>query len=84
MDATAPDPGLDDGEHDVFVVDAADVRRGDGSVGTRLELTLTTGPDKGRVVTVESAQHLGDELDLLGMPATLTVVAGVPSVRIDH
>jgi hypothetical protein len=75
---------LEDGEHDAFVVDASDVARPDGTTGTRLELTLTTGPGKGRVVTVESSVHLGDELDLLGMPATLTVSAGVPSVRIDR
>lgn len=78
------EPLLDDGVHDVFVVDATDVANEDGTRGTRLELTLTTGPDKGRVVTVESTDHLGEETDLLGLPATLTVVAGVPSVQLDR
>jgi uncharacterized protein YcnI len=80
-DSTAP---LPDGTYDVFVVDASDVEATDGSLGTRLEVTLTVGEEKGRVLTVTSAAHLGGELDLLGMPATLTVASGVPSIAIDR
>lgn len=71
---------LDDGTYDVFVVDATDTDDG----GTALELTITTGEHKGRVVALASASPLGDPIDLLGMPATLSVAMGVPSVTIDR
>lgn len=49
-----------------------------------LDLTIVSGPHKGEVVTVR-AEHLdGDEFDLMGMPATLTVTDGRPTVRIDR
>ena len=49
-----------------------------------LDLTIVSGPHKGEVVTVR-AEHLdGDEFDLMGMPATLTVSDGRPTVRIDR
>ena len=71
---------LDDGTYDAFVVDADDVAGG----GTALELTITTGEHKGRVVALSSTGSLGDPVDLLGMPATITVADGTPSVRIDR
>lgn len=71
---------LDDGTYDAFVVDADDADDG----GTALELTITAGEHKGRVVALSSATTLGDPIDLLGMPATLTVAMGVPSVTIDR
>jgi hypothetical protein len=80
-ESTSP---LPDGTYDVFVVDAADVEGPEGPAGTRLEVTLTVGEEKGRVLTVSSAEHLGDEIELLGMPGTLVVVDGVPSVVIDR
>ena len=68
-----------DGTYDVFVVDAESTD--DGAV--RLELTITTGPSKGEVVSLR-AEGLGrDAIDVLGMPATLVVTDGVPTVRID-
>lgn len=68
-----------DGTYDVFVVDAAV----DGDSAT-LELTVLAGEHKGEVVAV-TAVGLGiDELDLLGMPGTLTVENGVPRVAIDE
>lgn len=70
---------LPDGTYDVFVVDATV----DGDTAT-LELTVLAGEHKGEVVTV-TATGLGiDELDLLGMPGTLTVENGVPRVAIDE
>jgi hypothetical protein len=71
---------LDDGTYDAFVVEADDADDG----GTSLELTITAGEHKGHVVALASATTLGDPIDLLGMPATLTVSLGVPSVRIDR
>jgi hypothetical protein len=71
---------LDDGTYDAFVVDAADTDGG----GTVLELAITTGEHKGRVLTLSSDSRLGDPVGLMGLPATLTVAMGVPSVRIDR
>jgi hypothetical protein len=71
---------LDDGTYDAFVVDARDTPSG----GTVVELTITAGDHKGMVATLASDASLGDPVELLGMPATLTVAMGVPSVRIDR
>ena len=70
---------LDDGLYDALVVDA-DVRD-DGVVV--LELTILTGDHKGEVVAVQAATVERDHLDLLGLPATLTVADGRPSVTFD-
>ena len=68
-----------DGTYDVFVVDAESTDGDD----VRLELTITTGPSKGEVVSLR-AHGLGrDAIDVLGMPATLTVIDGVPTVQVD-
>lgn len=77
------DPGgaaspLPDGAYDVLVVDAEDA--GDGQ---RLDLTVVAGDHKGHVVTVTAPRPLGGAIDLLGLPATLTVSGGVPTVRLD-
>ena len=75
------EPGrvLEDGTYDVFVVDAA----AEGPA-LRLEVTILAGPHKGDVVGV-LAEGLGvGELDVLGMPGTLTVADGEPSVLLDQ
>jgi hypothetical protein len=74
------DASLPDGTYDAFVVDAEDTPEG----GTVLELTITAGEHKGMVTSLRSGVSLGDPIDLLGMPATLTVAGGVPSVHIDR
>ena len=74
------EPALDDGAYDAFIVDADDAADG----GTVLELTITVGEHKGSVLSIASSQHLGDPIELLGMPATITVAFGAPSVRIDR
>lgn len=66
---------LEDGTYDALVFDA-DER--DGVVA--VELTILAGEHKGEVVSVVSPDWTGDALDLLGIPATLTVVDGAPSV----
>ncbi len=77
--ADEPAPLLPDGDYDAVVVDA-----GAGDAGATIELAISTGEFKGQVLALGSAEPLGDPVDLLGMPATLTVAFGVPSVRIDH
>lgn len=71
---------LEDGAYDVFVVDAE--ATGPGDV-LRLDLTVLSGAHKGEVVSM-TATGLGvDEIDALGMPGTLTVSAGQPSIEIE-
>ncbi len=74
------DAPLADGTYDAFVVDADE--RPDG--GTALELTITAGEHKGRVLAMSSPSSMGDPIDLLGMPATIVVTDGSPAVRIDR
>lgn len=76
---TADGPRLPDGDYDAFVVDARDRDGG----GVHLELTIVAGEHKGEVVEIAAQGLPGTELDLLGMPATITVSGGEPRVRID-
>ncbi len=80
MTDDAPYP---DGEYPAIVIDAEDGVAEDGSSLTHVELALLTGPQKGSMVTVTAFGALGSAIDLLGMPATLTVSAGQPSFTID-
>lgn len=70
---------LDDGIYDVIVVDAE--REGDT---VRLELTILAGPHKGEVVSTLAGGSSLDEIEALGMPGTLTVQSGEPSVVLDQ
>lgn len=75
---------LPDGTYDAFIVDVT-IDEGAGPDGQRvhhLELTLTDGEHKGEVLTVDAVGMRGEEWDLIGMPATLTVADGTPRVRI--
>ena len=70
---------LADGSYDAIVFDAVAL---DDSA-TVIDLTVLAGPHKGEVVTV-TAHRLGrDPLDLLGLPATLSVEGGQPSVALE-
>ena len=71
---------LPDGTYDVFVVDAA----AGGPGGLRLEVTILAGEQKGEVVAVHAGGLAIDELDALGLPGTLTVVGGEPSLVLEH
>ena len=77
-DATG-DPTLPDGTYDAMVVDAAGAE--DGTVA--VELTIVAGPAKGEVVALRATGLPGDPLDLLGVPATITVRDGAPAVRLE-
>lgn len=71
---------LDDGTYDALVVDAE--AADDGSIG--IELTIVAGPAKGAVVTILARGLAGDPLDLLGVPGTLTVTDGTPSLQLER
>ena len=64
---------LPDGVYDVVVVDAS----AEGDV-IAIEITILSGTHKGDVVGLRASGLDVDELDLLGMPGTLTVENGVP------
>lgn len=79
MTPEAAPPPLPDGAYDAIVVDAHD--RDDGTV--TLELTVLAGPHKGEVVEVRGPAGGGDAIEVLGVPATLTVAGGHPSVVLE-
>ena len=69
---------LADGTYEAFVVDIAT----HDEHNARIELTILSGEHKGEVVTVRASDIDGDDVSLLGLPATLTVVEGAPNVSI--
>lgn len=71
---------LEDGTYDVFVVDAEAIGPGHA---LRLDLTVLSGAHKGEVVSMTATGLAIDELDALGMPGTLTVTGGEPSIAIE-
>lgn len=73
------DAPLPDGTYDAIVVDAD--TRPDG--GARLELAVLAGEHKGRVIVVSGPAGDDDPVDLLGVPATITVDGGTPRVRLE-
>jgi hypothetical protein len=73
-----------DGTYDAFVVDAEPGLADDGTEHMHLDLTILAGEHKGNLVSVTAAGLPGTVIDLLGMPATLTVTDGRPVVRIDQ
>jgi hypothetical protein len=73
---------LDDGTYDVIVVDAERLE-GEPLPTLRLELALLDGVHKGEVVSMRAAGLTIDELDALGVPGTLTVSGGEPSVILE-
>lgn len=83
------EPGmvLDDGEYDGIVVDAeleAGHDEGGAAAVVRLEVAILGGVHKGEVVAVRAHGLVGDPLDALGLPVTLTVADGAPRVRFDQ
>jgi hypothetical protein len=74
---------ITDGSYPAFIIDAEDGRADDGTELLHLSVTILTGEHKGEVVEL-SAVGLGlTIIDVIGMPATLTVVDGAPSLTID-
>jgi hypothetical protein len=70
---------LPDGSYDAIVVDAEDLD--DDQIG--IELTVLAGPEKGRVVEMRGPRGGHDAIDLLGVPATITVTDGTPHLRLE-
>ena len=74
---------LDDGTYDVIVVDAERLE-GEPLPTLRLEVALLDGARKGEVVSMRAAGLAVDELDALGLPGTLTVSGGEPTIALDR
>jgi hypothetical protein len=74
---------LADGTYDVIVVDATTAGHDDPD-GLRLDLTILAGDHKGEVVPMRASGLGVDEIDALGMPGTLTVRDGKPSITLDR
>ncbi len=70
---------LTDGTYDAMVVDASEADGG----AIVLELTVLAGAHKGEMIALTATGLGRDALDLLAVPATLTVVDGVPRVRLE-
>lgn len=70
---------LADGTYDAFIVDVTT-----DDDGTRhLSLTILSGERKGEVVDIQAVGLAGSDIDLIGMPATVTVREGSPHLRVD-
>lgn len=81
-DPTDP-PLLPDGTYHAFVVDAEEGMADDGTELMHLSVTILTGAHKGAVLDL-TAERLGrTSIDVMGMPATLTVEGGTPRLEID-
>ena len=70
---------LDDGRYEAIIIDAND---GENGV-VHIELTITTGAQKGDVITITATNMSRDALSLLGTPVTLVVVDGTPRIVFD-
>jgi uncharacterized protein YcnI len=73
------DAVLPDGSYDAFIIDAT--REGDT---LHVELTIIAGDHKGDVVSVAAEGVERDELDLMGVPATIVVDGGTPVVSFEE
>lgn len=73
------DAVLDDGTYDAIVFDADT----DDAGTVTVELSILAGERKGEVVSLQTVDWAGDPVDLLGIPATITVAGGTPSVRFE-
>lgn len=69
---------LPDGTYDAIVVDA----NGGPDRSTALELAVLAGPHKGEVLALRGPAA-SEPLDLLGLPATITVADGRPRVELE-
>ena len=72
--------GLDDGTYDVFVLE---VVHDPSRASLQIELALVSGRRKGDVVRLRTQELGRDPLDLLGLPGTLVVSNGQPSLTFD-
>lgn len=73
---------LPDGQYDAVVVDAEARDSADPDTVT-IELTVLAGGHKGEMLTVTATGLHRDPIDLLAVPATLTVTDGQPTLALE-
>jgi hypothetical protein len=74
---------LPDGTYHAFIVDAEEGVADDGAELLHLAITVLTGEHKGEVLDLTAARLGRTSIDVIGMPATLTVADGTPHLEID-
>jgi hypothetical protein len=72
---------IEDGVYDVFIVDVED---SDDEGRTRFDLTITSGPHKGEVVSLNGLGLRGDAIEVIGLPGVLRVHDGHPHLEIER
>jgi len=76
-------PVIDDGEYPAFVLDAEPGVGDGGEPLLHLSVTILSGAHRGAVLEVTAARMARTAIDVIGMPATLVVLDGEPSLTID-
>jgi len=72
---------IPDGDYDVLVVDFDAPQ--DDTQSARLDLVIVAGTRKGETVSVRASRLKRDATEVLGLPATLSVVNGVPHLDLE-
>lgn len=80
-EATPKVPPVPDGRYDVMIVDAGPHPTHDAML--QLDITITSGDLKGEVLTLGAGGAPGSDIDLMGLPGTLVVSGGVPTLTIE-
>lgn len=75
-------PPVPDGRYDVFIVDAEPHAEHPDSV-VAVEVTIVSGEFKGEVIKLNANGISGSDIDLMGMPAVLTVTGGAPVLTVE-
>lgn len=71
-----------DGDYDIFVVDATADPKDEQRV-SRLEITITAGEHKGATFGLNVGDLVGSDIELMGLPGTLHVRDGIPTVTVE-
>jgi hypothetical protein len=75
-------PPVPDGRYDVFIVDA-EPHPDDPNNVVNVEITIVSGEFKGEVIKLGANGISGSDVDLMGMPAVLTVSGGAPLLTVE-
>lgn len=82
MTATPDEPAIADGTYPVFILDAEE-HTDEATSTVKLSVTILSGVHKGEVLDLVAANLGMSDIDLIGMPGTLTVRDRTPTLRID-
>jgi hypothetical protein len=71
-----------DGTYDVVVIDVKISQDDARNAFASIDVLITSGSRKGEVLALRMAREDDELLRLLGLPATLSIVDGVPRLRV--